>query len=80
LLLGAGVRPGAVPEQGERFDEASASDDDLGAAAGQQVDLREVLVDAHRVRVAIWVVPLARRTREVTWAIAASTMGGDETT
>ena len=38
-----------VAEQRERLDERAASGHDLGAPAGEQVDVGELLEDAHRV-------------------------------
>jgi hypothetical protein len=38
-----------VAEEWERLDEGAAAGHDLGAAAGDQVDVRELLEDAHGV-------------------------------
>ena len=38
-----------VAEQREGFDERTAPGHDLGAAAGDEIEGRELLIDAHRI-------------------------------
>ena len=38
-----------VAEERERLDERAATGHDLGATAGEQVERRELLEDAHRI-------------------------------